>query len=180
MRIVSVCVLSASKCFLTPTSWPHWHKSDDPIDPSRVAFLFLESSLLWTKCKTLSGQNLFMPPPQERRSEFNRKERRRRSSHSLLSLPSLHSHWAPNRQALLMMPHLLLDQVVNAKFAFYTSHIFNATNKDVQYVRGRMVDIFDDCTWRALCESCFGFLILLQCHCQRWRLVVWCGGRGGS
>ena len=114
---VSVCVVSISKCFVTPTSWPSWHKGNDPIDPSRVAFLF--PNPLWTKCKTLSGQNLFMPAPQVRRNEFNRKERWRHSSNSLLSfLLSLHSHWVTNRQALLMVLDLLLPQVINRMFSF--------------------------------------------------------------
>ena len=52
---VSVCVVSTSKCFVTPTSWPSWHKGNDPIDPSRVAFpessptLNKMQNTIWTK-----------------------------------------------------------------------------------------------------------------------------------
>ena len=120
MRIVSTSVVSTSKCFVTPTSWPSWHKGNDPIDPSRVAFLFPESSLTLNTMQNTIWKNLFMPAPQVRRNKFNRKERWRHSSNSLLSLsPFLHSHFrATNRQALLIILHLLLTQVINWMFSF--------------------------------------------------------------
>ena len=195
---VSVCVVSTSKCFVTPTSWPSWHKGNDPIDPSRVAFLF--PNPLWTKCKTLSGQNLFMPAPQVRRDESNRKERWRHSSNSLLSfLLSLHSHWVTNRQALLMILHLLKLSIECFSFFplgwFYVSNTFKAPRMHTPAQQNACKVVSDCCfpkekpwgsnwsnTWNIgpYCKlhltslvwtmlGCFGwFLILIKYHCPRW------------
>ena len=72
-----------------------------------------------------------MPAPQVRRDESNRKERWRHSSNSLLSfLLSLHSHWVTNRQALLMILHLLKLSIECFSFFplgwFYVSNNFKA------------------------------------------------------
>ena len=183
---VSVCVVSTSKCFVTPTSWPSWHKGNDPIDPSREAFVFLNPRPLWTKCKTLYGQNLFMPAPQVRRDEFNRKERWRHSSNSLLSfLLSLHSHWVTNRQALLMILHLLKYQSNVSVSSLLDGFMYLTTLKHQECIllpnktlvklsatvafprrnpgapTGPILEILDhivNCIWRALCEPCWDVL----------------------
>ena len=66
---------------LTRSQWPH---------PSvKGSFSFPQILLYLNKRQnTTSGQNLFMPAPQVRRNECNRKECWRHSYNSLLSFPS--------------------------------------------------------------------------------------------